>query len=77
VTNQGAVSWYEFVREIVAAAGADPARVTAITSAQLDPPRPAPRPANSVLDNAAWRAAGFSELAEFRQPLAELVARLS
>lgn len=76
VTNQGAVSWYEFVREILAAAGDDPDRVRPIASADLDPPRPAPRPANSVLDNAAWRAAGYEELRNFRQPLAELVARL-
>ena len=76
LTNQGAVSWYEFVREILAAAGYDPDRVRPISSADLDPPRPAPRPANSVLDNAAWRAAGFEELRDFREPLAELVAKL-
>ena len=44
-TNQGAVTWYEFVREIVAAAGRDPAMVHAISTAELHPPRPAPRPA--------------------------------
>jgi len=77
ITNAGAVSWYEFVREILAAAGHDPDRVRPITTADLDPPRPAPRPANSVLDNAAWRAAGYEELRDFRQPLAELVATLT
>lgn len=77
VTNQGAVSWYEFVREILAAAGDDPDRVRPISSAHLDPPRPAPRPANSVLDNGAWRAAGYEELRNFREPLAELVAKLA
>jgi len=76
VTNAGAVSWYEFVREILAAAGHDPDRVRPITTADLDPPRPAPRPANSVLDNAAWRAAGYAEIRDFRQPLAELVNRI-
>jgi dTDP-4-dehydrorhamnose reductase len=76
VTNQGAVSWYEFVREILAAAGEDPDRVRPITTADLDPPRPARRPANSVLDDLAWRAAGYEPLRDFRRPLAELVARL-
>jgi dTDP-4-dehydrorhamnose reductase len=77
LTNQGAVSWYEFVREILVAAGRDPARVRAITTAELDPPRPAPRPANGVLDNAVWREAGLPPLRDFRAPLHELVTRLS
>jgi dTDP-4-dehydrorhamnose reductase len=76
LTNDGAVSWYEFVREILAAAGHDPDRVRPIATADLQPPRPAPRPANSVLDNAVWRAAGHEPLRHFRQPLAELVAKL-
>jgi dTDP-4-dehydrorhamnose reductase len=77
VTNDGAVSWYEFVREILAASGHDPDRVRPIATADLDPPRPAPRPANSVLDNVAWRAAGYAPLRHFREPLAELVAKLA
>lgn len=76
LTNQGAVSWYEFVREILSAAGHDPDRVVPISTSDLDPPRPAPRPANSVLDNAAWCAAGLPALRDFRAPLAELVAKL-
>jgi dTDP-4-dehydrorhamnose reductase len=76
LTNAGPVSWYEFVGEILRAAGHDPRRVSPISTADLQPPRPAPRPANSVLDNAVWRAAGHPLLRDFRQPLAELVARL-
>ncbi len=76
VTNQGAVSWYEFVREILTASGHDPDRVRPIATSDLDPPRPAPRPANSVLDDIAWRAAGYEPLRDFREPLAELVANL-
>lgn len=76
VTNDGAVSWYEFVRDIVSAGGGDPAMVHPIATADLDPPRPAPRPANSVLDNAALRAAGIEPLRHYRAPLAELVAAL-
>lgn len=77
VTNQGAVSWYEFARAVVSAAGRDPAMVTPIATADLDPPRPAPRPANSVLDNAVLRAAGLPLLRDFREPLGELVGRLT
>jgi dTDP-4-dehydrorhamnose reductase len=77
VTNQGAVSWYEFVREVFVAAGLDPARVHPISTAELDPPRAAPRPANSVLDNRALRLAGLPQLPDFREALPELVAELS
>jgi dTDP-4-dehydrorhamnose reductase len=77
MTNQGAVSWYEFVRDILAAAGHDPAKVRPITTAELDPPRPAPRPANSVLDNAALRLAGMPLLPPYQESLARLVERLT
>jgi dTDP-4-dehydrorhamnose reductase len=75
-TNQGAVTWYEFVREILAAGGYDPTLVRPISSAELDPPRPAPRPANSVLDNVVLATAGVPLLRDFRAPLAELADRL-
>ena len=77
VTNQGAVSWYEFARAVLEAAGLDPERVAPIATAELDPPRPAPRPANSVLDNAALRAAGIPLLPDFHEPLERLVTELA
>jgi dTDP-4-dehydrorhamnose reductase len=76
VTNQGAVSWYEFARCVLDAAGLDPGRVRPIATADLDPPRPAPRPANSVLDNAALRLTGLPLLPHFREPLDRLVRQL-
>ncbi|MCP4085370.1 MAG: dTDP-4-dehydrorhamnose reductase [Actinomycetia bacterium] len=76
VTNQGAVSWYEFVREVLIAAGESPDRVQPIATHELDPPRPAPRPANSVLDNAALRLSGVELLPDFRERLGEVVERL-
>lgn len=77
LTNQGAVSWYGFAREVLAAAGHDPDRVHPIATAELDPPRPAPRPANSVLANARWEATGRAPLDDFRIPLRRLVAELT
>ncbi|MEA3215492.1 MAG: dTDP-4-dehydrorhamnose reductase [Acidimicrobiia bacterium] len=76
VTNQGEVSWYEFAAEVLRAAGDDPSRVEPIATADLQPARPAPRPANSVLDNAALRLGGVPLLADFREPLHRLVKRL-
>lgn len=75
-TNQGAVSWYEFARAVFGAAGHDPSRVEPISTADLNPPRPAPRPPNSVLDNMAWRLHGFEPARHFEEPLAELVSAL-
>lgn len=76
VTNQGATSWYGFVRDVLELAGEDPDKVRPITTAELDPPRPAPRPANSVLDNAALRLSGLPLLRHYREPLHEVVRAL-
>ena len=76
VTNQGSTTWYGFVRDILEAAGHDPAKVRPIATAELDPPRPAPRPVNSVLDNLALRLGGFPALPHYRDGLARLVQEL-
>jgi dTDP-4-dehydrorhamnose reductase len=76
MTNQGDVSWYEFVRAVLVLAGQDPGKVRPIKTDELDPPRPAPRPANSVLENAALRTAGFPLLPPYEESLERLVARL-
>jgi len=77
VTNQGVVSWYEFAREVLLAAGLDAAKVYPIKTSDLSPPRPAKRPANSVLANTAMISAGMPLLPDFREPLARLVQRLT
>jgi dTDP-4-dehydrorhamnose reductase len=76
VTNQGAVSWYEFAQAVLTAGGHDPDRVRPIATADLDPPRPAPRPTNSVLDNAALRLSGVPLLPAFEEALDRTVTWL-
>lgn len=76
-TNSGVVSWCGFARAVVAAMGLDPEMVRPITTAELQPPRPAPRPANSVLENGVLAALGWGPLRHFSEPLAETVAALS
>jgi dTDP-4-dehydrorhamnose reductase len=68
-TNTGQVSWCGFARAVFEEAGADPARVLPITTADF--PRPAPRPAYSVLDGSAWDAAGLPGRRPWRQALSE------
>jgi dTDP-4-dehydrorhamnose reductase len=76
VTNSGSTTWWGFVRATLEAAGGDPERVQAITTAELDPPRPAPRPANSVLDNMALRLSGLPALPDWQDGLVRLVKAL-
>ncbi|MHB1930869.1 MAG: SDR family oxidoreductase, partial [Acidimicrobiales bacterium] len=76
VTNQGTTTWYGLACEVLTAAGHDPDRVRPVTTAELQPPRPAPRPANSVLDNAALRLAGERLLPDYHESLERTVRRL-
>jgi len=76
VTNQGPTTWFALARELVALGGLDPEQVQPISTAELDPPRPAPRPAYSVLDNAALRLGGVPLLADHHEPLERLVKEL-
>jgi len=74
VTNSGSCSWYEFTREILRLAGADVVSVDRIASDELN--RPARRPAYSVLENAAWKAAGFPPLRPWPEALADMLSAL-
>ena len=77
VTNQGALTWYELARVVLTAAGDDPGRVEAIKTDELDPPRPATRPANSELENRALRLAGRPLLPHYRDSVDQLVRELA
>jgi dTDP-4-dehydrorhamnose reductase len=76
VTNAGATTWYQFACDVLTAAGHDPNRVKPIKTADMDPPRPARRPVNSVLDNAALRLQGLPELPDHRAAMNRLVKEL-
>ncbi|MEV6607515.1 dTDP-4-dehydrorhamnose reductase [Kutzneria sp. NPDC051319] len=71
-TNAGETTWFGFTQAIFEELGADPARVQPCTTADF--PRPAPRPAYSVLSGAAWAAAGLTPLRPWREALAAAFA---
>lgn len=66
-TSQGCCTWYEFAREIFRLAGI-PVRVIPVTSAEY--PRPARRPAFSVLDNLMLRVKGLDIMPTWKDSLA-------
>jgi dTDP-4-dehydrorhamnose reductase len=66
-TSSGEVTWFGLAREVYARAGADPALVTPTTTAAY--PRPAPRPAYSVLGHSGWMAAGVKPIGDWRDAL--------
>lgn len=68
-TSTGQTTWYDFTREIFRLAGADPDRVLPTTTAAF--PRPAPRPAYSVLGHDQWAAVGVSPMRPWQEALGE------
>jgi dTDP-4-dehydrorhamnose reductase len=68
-TGDGDASWYVVARAVFAELDLDPARVRPTTTEAF--PRPAPRPAYSVLSNEKWRAGGLPEMAHWRDALHE------
>jgi len=77
VTNQGVTSWFGLVREVLARCGHDPGRVHPIATADLDPPRAAPRPAYSALDNCALALSDLPLLPSWQDGLGRLLGALN
>jgi len=63
-TSSGETTWFGFAQEIFRLLGADSARVRPVTSGAF--PRPAPRPAYSVLGHGAWASAGIKPIPGWR-----------
>jgi dTDP-4-dehydrorhamnose reductase len=66
-TSTGDTTWFGFAQAIFAEVGADPHRVRPVSTAAV--PRPAPRPAYSVLSGNAWTEAGLAPLPAWRDAL--------
>jgi dTDP-4-dehydrorhamnose reductase len=66
-TGGGECSWYDLARAVLEELGLDPDRVTPVTTEEF--PRPAPRPAYSVLSHDMWDAAGLRPLPDWRDAL--------
>jgi dTDP-4-dehydrorhamnose reductase len=67
-TSSGVTTWYGLACEVFRLLGADPARVTPVTSAAY--PRPAPRPGYSVLGHGAWARTGIPPIGAWDDALA-------
>jgi dTDP-4-dehydrorhamnose reductase len=63
-TSEGACTWFDFAREIVTAAGIE---VELLPCTTADFPRPAPRPAWSVLENQGLKQAGLNRMPDWRE----------
>jgi len=68
-TSSGETTWFGFAQAIFTGLGLDPARVRPTTSDMF--PRPAARPANSVLGHEAWTRASLAALPDWRVALRE------
>ena len=68
-TSSGETTWFGLTREIYRLIGADPERVTPTTTEEF--PRPAPRPAFSVLGHDRWAAIGLPPIRNWQSALAE------
>ncbi len=75
LANRGTTTWYGLAREIADLAGLDAGRVHPVGTDAF--PRPALRPANSVLDSVRFDEFGLAPLPDYHESLDQAVAQLS
>jgi dTDP-4-dehydrorhamnose reductase len=68
-TNSGQATWFEFAQEIFKLTGKDVSRVVPVSSSEY--PRPAKRPAYSVLSHDAWASTTVKPMRDWRIALVE------
>ncbi len=71
-TNAGSTTWFGLARRVFELAGADPSRVRPTTTDRF--PRPAPRPAWSVLGHDGWARAGLPAMRSWTAALDDYLA---
>ena len=74
LANEGVTTWYGLTREIASIAGLDPERIAPCTTAEF--PRPAPRPADSVLNSERVAGLGIEPMPPYRPGLEAAVLAL-
>jgi dTDP-4-dehydrorhamnose reductase len=74
LANEGVTTWFGLAREIAAIAGLDPERVSPCTTAEF--PRPAPRPADSVLNSERLAGLAIEPMPPYRPGLEAAVRAL-
>ena len=66
-TSSGETNWFEFTQRIFEELGADPQRVLPTTTDAF--PRPAPRPAYSVLGHEKWALVGMNPIRNWEEAI--------
>jgi dTDP-4-dehydrorhamnose reductase len=73
-TNGGQATWFDFSKEIFSLVGADSSRVVPVSSSEY--PRPAKRPAYSVLSHKNWSETSISPMRDWKIALAAVMPEI-
>ena len=74
LANAGVTTWFGLAREIAMIGGLDPERVSPCSTAEF--PRPAPRPADSILNSERVGDLGLEPMPDYRPGLVSVVLAL-